>query len=172
MTLVKPTRPISDFLQTQFGNTKIQVLFQDTNERYVYITTEQGIGLELARVCFEPAFSILYPEVFTLVSSGGFIGKTFRTKKIPFYRDTQKEYISAVSRDISEAFNNTRNATVVEVDIYAGMSRTHIATITEIYSSIVQWPGRQNKGELDPILVATLNRHLRTLNNHSHGPAG
>lgn len=162
MSLINHACPISDFLQTQFGNTEIEVLFQDTCERYVYITTEQGMGLELARVCFKPAFNLSYPEVYQVVINGGFIGKTFRSKKIPFYRDIQNEYTALASHEISEAFNHARTIRVIEVDIYVGNSHTHVATITELYSSAVQWPEYPSFRELDTVLIHSFNNVLLT----------
>lgn len=130
----------SDILEAQFGPTRIEVLFQNNDQRVIQTLSTSGQVLEISLVDFDPVGTAAYSAVHQLIIQGTSIGKAFQSADILFHR----RILSVVQREIpavlAERFGSQNPASVVRVGIYVGEKNVHYADIFEIYHPEVTWP--------------------------------
>jgi len=131
----------SDVLEEQFGPTKVDVLYQDSENR---IITTRALSddkvLELSWVMFDSSSEKPYPNIHRDILGGKSIGKAFRDMKVKFHRkqiEITKVSLTPVFKDF---FKSSGTATVIPVSIYVGADKIHYCDILETYSPIVKWP--------------------------------
>ena len=80
----------SDILEKQFGPTKIEVLYQDTQTRAIRtLTVSGGQVLELSHVKFLDPGITKFPDIHQEVVEGKSMGKAFRDHRVRFERVTR-----------------------------------------------------------------------------------
>lgn len=136
-----PTPPplSSDMLESQFGPTFVDVLFQQEDRRVIQTSTQNGPALELSYVQFDPQGTPAYPTVHQSVRGGVSMGKAFRAAGVPFQRVVVSVMRFPVSMNMAARFARSDPAWALNVDILVG-DNIHYATITELYSAAVQVP--------------------------------
>jgi hypothetical protein len=133
----------SDILEHQFGPTTVEILHQDDMSRSICTkVVSTGQILELSRVTFlQPGLDV-FPEVHAAILAGQSMGKAFKTRNIPFYRETHAAFQFELPGGFQHYFKNHGLASVVDVSIYVGLQKVPYAKILETYSPAVSWPGR------------------------------
>lgn len=135
-----PPPPLSsDMLESQFGPTYVDVLFQQEDRRVIQTRTQAGQVLELSYVQFDPTGAQAYPTVHQTVRGGVSMGKAFRSAGVPFQRVVISVMRFPVSTNMAARFGRSDLAWVLNVDILVG-DNVHYATITEVYSAAVAVP--------------------------------
>jgi hypothetical protein len=130
----------SDILESQFGPTVIEIIYQDDLRRL--IRTKQlgrNMTLEVSLVHFLPAGIKEFAAVHEAVKDGQSIGKAFRQAGISFYREVTSAYQSPLPAKLKNLFGNRRPATVMTVRVAVGDDRLPYAEITETYHPDVKW---------------------------------
>jgi hypothetical protein len=138
----------SDILESQFGPTEVEVLYQDEKTRII-CTKAVGSGqvLEVSRVSFAPDAAAKFPDAHQAVLSGKSIGKAFREANIEFRREVRAAYKCVLPESFEKLFGGPDAATIVYVSILAGSGQIPYCRILETFSPDVKWP--QLSGEPD-----------------------
>jgi hypothetical protein len=132
----------SDILERQFGPTNVQILYQDDASRSICTkVVATGQVLELSRVAFLQPGINEFPEVHAAVVAGQSMGKAFKTRDIPFHRETHAAFQFDLPDGFCRQFKSSGLASVVEVSIFVGQQKIPYAKILETYSPAVSWPG-------------------------------
>ena len=133
----------SDVLEEQFGPTKVDVLYQDSENR---IITTRALSddkvLELSWVKFDSLSEKHYPNIHRDILGGKSIGKAFRDMKVEFNRKQSEITKLSLPPLFKDFFKTSGPATVVSVAIYVDADKIHYCDILETYSPIVKWPGK------------------------------
>jgi hypothetical protein len=135
----------SDILESQFGPTAVEILYQSGDERIIITKVEKnGQILELSQVRFLDPGKAEYPEVHKKVLGGESMGKAFRAAGIPFLRKVNTTEKRVVPADQGPWYDDSRAATFVDVEILVGPNRKPYAKINESYSPLAGWPESGN----------------------------
>lgn len=136
-----PANLSSDILESQFGQTTVDVLYHDDYNRVIQ-TRVVGSDqiLEFSQVTFDSKGAHDFANVHKSIVDGESMGKAFKAASVDFVRQTH-----AVSRLVAppvfaDIFDTSQPAWVIEVAIAVGKDQTHYADILEVYSGLVEWP--------------------------------
>jgi para-aminobenzoate synthetase component 1 len=133
----------SDILESQFGSTAIDVLYQGARTRNICTkVVSTGQILELSRVEFIDEGVQAFPETHRAVVNGESMGKAFRSRGIDFVRQTSSAFACNLPQSFYDHYHSPGPATVVTVTILVGPAKTPYAHILETYSPAVDWPKR------------------------------
>lgn len=130
----------SDILEQQFGATKVVIIKQTSGYRIIKtVANTNGQTLELSLVTFTRN-TARFPDIHKKIIKGSSIGKAFKQAGVSFVRTVHSITHAPLQPTLQSSFNDTRLATIVDVDIYVGDDMVHYCHIIEIYSSEVDWP--------------------------------
>lgn len=131
----------SDILETQFGPTAIDVLYQDDTTRIIQTRrASDGHILELSYVLFDPQGVKTFPEVHQKIRDGESMGKAFVDAHVEFVRETTAVFRSHVPSVFQKKFNSTAMPWVTNTTILVGSDSVRYATVLEMFHPDVQWP--------------------------------
>lgn len=131
----------SDVLESQFGPTRIEILYQNETERIICTKTNADNKiLEVSCVKFNHEGVYKFPAIHREIIKGRSMGKAFRDESVLFKRNEKYSCRKELPALFESWFGSTSSATIVAVDILVGAEKTHYATIMELYHPDVQWP--------------------------------
>jgi hypothetical protein len=150
-------------LESQFGPTKIEILYQVDSTRVIATKTIYSEKvLELSLVEFITSGVDTFPEIHKEILLGKSIGKAFKDSGIEFYRNTHHEYKLILSDKIQNIFTSDRPSNVVDVTINVGPNRIPYARILEAYSPDVIWASKISQlTDIDTEKVKKLDELIR-----------
>jgi hypothetical protein len=140
----------SEILEEQFGETEVEVLYQDDADTRIICTRAMSDRqvLEISRVLFMPGASG-FPETHEKVLGGLSMGKAFKQAGIKFLRPSNPaaSYYQVLPTNFGRWFGSDEPASVVSVTVFAGSDKTPYAEILETYSPAVIWEDLNGKPE-------------------------
>ena len=123
----------SDLLEGQFGKCTLEIIAQDPLTRLVTISlAETSEVLEVAHTTFAKEGIAAFSSIHAKVLDGEFMGKVFKMKGVPFFREVESLTNRAIPKNIARAFGED-DFTVILVNVYVGFTKIHYAQIIEIY---------------------------------------
>lgn len=154
----------SAILKRQFGETSVDILYQNERTRIICTKAESGQVLELSYVAFNPTGAERFPEVHDAIRAGESMGQAFQGRDIAFLREIHAAYNYPLPPHFESWFKSQKPATVVAVSIFVGSENTPYAEILETYSPDVQWPKLRGEPETEQVQkINELNEFLGKL---------
>jgi hypothetical protein len=131
----------SEVLESQFGPTRIGVLYQDDTDRVIKtVAYAREKILELSWVKFDPDGKDVFPDIHDAVAEGASMGKAFCDAGQTFTREVRAIGNIMLPDTYRQRFGNSLPATVAETDIFIGSEQTFYCHILETFSPDVSWP--------------------------------
>jgi hypothetical protein len=130
----------SDVLERQFGETELEVLYQQDDERIIATrTAATGRVLELSHVRFRPEGTARFQDIHEAVRGGTSMGKAFRAEHVAFQRRLRAAYHTGLPSVLAGRFEAGEQATIIDLTVLAGTDHVPYADILEVYAPDVAW---------------------------------
>lgn len=131
----------SDLLERQFGETEIEILFQDGITRVIAtraIADRQV--LEVSWVVFAADAAASFPGEYQDMRNGESMGKAFRAHGIEPERSVKDTCRYDLPPAFEPWFGSTEDATVIDLSVLVPPNRKLFAEVLEIFNPKVKWP--------------------------------
>lgn len=131
----------SDILEKQFGQTTVDVLFQDDTHRIIQtrVVNDNRI-LELSYVTFDPNGTEAFPEIHQQIRDGESMGKAFTQANVAFVRETTAVFRSHVPGVFQDKFGSDQMPWITNTTVLVGPDSVRYATVLEMFHPDVEWP--------------------------------